>query len=388
LDYMAVHKVDPVLPHRVPSTIIADEKDKFRTAAEGAVLMRSGIPGDHSKIVGARDLAGYSLVELARHSLIISGQRPAGNSLEVVGRALTTSDFPMILSNVANKSLFAGWEGAQETWSVWCNTGSVSDFKTNTSVRVGEFSDLEEIKESAEYKYGTRTEAQEQYSITTYGKLAAISRQAIINDDLNAITANFMGMGQSAARKVGDLPYAVLTANAAMGDNTALFHADHDNFVDNGSGGAPGIATIAAAILAMGTQKDLSGRRRLNIRPEYLLAPKALEGMCEVFFRSDKFSDHSTVATDSSFATTRVNPYSGTYFTRVYEPRLDDDDPAAWYLAARRGMTVTIFFLNGIQTPYMEMQQGWSVDGTEYKVRIDAGAKAMDWKGLYFNDGN
>jgi hypothetical protein len=33
----------------------------------------------------------------------------------------------------------------------------------------------------------------------------------------------------------------------------------------------------------------------------------------------------------------------------------------------------------------MEMRQGWSVDGVEYKVRIDAVAKAVDWKALAKN---
>jgi hypothetical protein len=46
-----------------------------------------------------------------------------------------------------------------------------------------------------------------------------------------------------------------------------------------------------------------------------------------------------------------------------------------------------VFFLGGIQRPYFEIQNGWTVDGTEYKVRIDAGAKAVDWKGLYYNNG-
>ncbi len=98
--------------------------------------------------------------------------------------------------------------------------------------------------------------------------------------------------------------------------------------------------------------------------------------------------DSDTVATDSSLAATRKNLYAGNYFTRVYEPRLDDDDAAAWYGAARKGKTVVAFFLNGVEQPYLEQRQGWSVDGTEYKVRIECGAKAVDWKGLYFNDGN
>jgi phage major head subunit gpT-like protein len=389
MDHLATVGLDPKVPDvGGRATLITDEKDKFRAAAEGAVLIRAGIPGDHDKILGARDLAGYSLRELARHSLILAGRPHTGSPLEMVGRALTSSDFPYILANVAHKSLFTGWETANETWREWCAVGSVSDFKTHYSPRIGEFSDLDEVGESEEYKYGARTEAQESYSVVTYGKLAAISRQAIINDDLNAITANFFGMGEAAARKVGDLPYAVLTANAAMGDAVALFDTStHANYLSSGHGAAPGISTLAAAFLSMGTQTDLSGLRRLNIRPQFFLAPMALMGVSEIFFKSEKFSDNSTEATDSTFASTRVNPYSGEVLKRIYESRLDDDSATKWYLAAAKGKTVTVFFLNGVQAPYMEQQAGWEVDGTEFKVRIDAGAKAMDWRGLYLNYG-
>ena len=46
-----------------------------------------------------------------------------------------------------------------------------------------------------------------------------------------------------------------------------------------------------------------------------------------------------------------------------------------------------MFFLNGVQRPYLEVQEGWKVDGVEYKVRIDCGAKAVDWRGLVKNPG-
>jgi hypothetical protein len=114
----------------------------------------------------------------------------------------------------------------------------------------------------------------------------------------------------------------------------------------------------------------------------------ALKGTAEVFFKSEKFADVDTAGTsDENVATTRVNTYSGDILKRIYDARLDDDVTTKWYLAAMKGKTITVFFLNGNQTPYMEQQQGWSVDGTEFKVRIDAGAKAMDWRGLYLNYG-
>jgi len=374
--------------HRTPAVMGADERDKFRCAAQDGLMLRIGARIE-KPAPGAIDLRGHSLREIARDCLRMAGQSLSGNVMEMVGRALTVSDFPLILSAVANKSLMDGWESADETWKMWCATGSVSDFKVHTAVRASETDDLDQIPDKAPYKYGERTEAQEQYNIATFGKLLAITRQAIINDDTSALSDVPKQHGESAARTVGDVAYAVLTANAAMGDGLALFVAGHGNFVANGAGAPPGIATLAAGILAMGLQTDARGLRRLNLRPQFLIAPRTLEGAAEVFFLSNNWFDAgANVATDASLASTRGNPYAGKYFTRVYEARLDAADVAAWYLAAKSDKTVKVFFLNGQQAPYMETKQGWIVDGVEYKVRIDVGAKAMDWRGLYYNDGN
>lgn len=354
----------------------ADERDKFRAAGVDALQIRSGNTIE-APAAGADDLAGYGLRELAREALRVAGQPTGGNILEMVGRALTTSDFPLILADSANKSLLAGWEDAEETWDQWCGIGSVSDFKTHKAVRAGETEDLDEIGEDDEYKYGSRSEAQEQYAVATYGKLFKIGRQTIINDDLGALNDIPYQHGLAAARKVGDIAYATLTANSAMGDAIALFHGSHGNL---GTGGVPSETTLAEAIKLMGLQKDIAGRRRLNISPRFFLAPKSLEGVAEVFFNSNQFAGSDTGAT-------RANPYAGNKYQRIYESRLDDDSAAAWYMAAARGKTVKVFFLNGQRRPYMETRQGWNVDGTEMKVRIDAGAKAMDWRGLLKNAG-
>lgn len=352
----------------------ADERDKFRSAAEDGLLIRSG-KAPKEAAAGARDLAGYSLRELARESLRMAGQSQGGDAMGMVGRALTTSDFPMILANIANKSLFAGYEAASETWQKWCGTGSTSDFKTNTVVRAGEMADLDQIREDDEYKYGARSEAQEQFAIATYGKLFMISRQAIINDDLGALTDIPAAHGEAAGRKLGDIAYAVLTANAAMGDGTALFHANHTNL---GTSGVIGTTTIAEAIKLMALQKDIGGKRRLNIAPKYLITSPALAQAAQTFFNS------SMIGTQA--LPNQVNIYAG-LLDLVFEPRLFDDSATAWYLAGDKGKTVNMYFLNGNQTPYMETKQGWSVDGVEYKVRIDAGAKAIDWKSLFKNAG-
>ena len=153
--------------------LIADERDKFRDAAQDGLLLRAGLHKTPDKVAaGALDLRGYSMVEVAREALRMAGQSYGGDAMQMVGRAMTTSDFPVLLGNVANLSVMAGWEGAEESWEKWCDgSGSVSNFHIHTMARAGETDDLDEIGEDGEYKYGKLSEQSEQYRIATFGKL-------------------------------------------------------------------------------------------------------------------------------------------------------------------------------------------------------------------------
>ena len=72
------------------------------------------------------------------------------------------------------------------------------------------------------------------------------------------------------------------------------------------------------------------------------------------------------------------NPYGGDFFRRIYDRRLDLDAATTWYLAAARS-TVKVFFLGGVQAPYIESRDNFDTDGFETKVRMDVGAKALRW---------
>jgi len=358
-----------------------DERDKFRAAANDALWLRAGHV-IQNPTPGAQELRGYSLVEMARECLRMAGIHHHGTVKEMVGRALTTSDFPNILANLANKSMQAGWDGANETWPIWTGVGSVSDFKLHYDNALSEFDDLEELSETGEIKYGKFSEKPpETYRAVTFAKKFRLTRMAIINDDLSALTELPAKRTEAANRKIGDVVYGVIIGNGNMADGYAIFeNAHHKNDATGAGRAVPSTTTIAEAIRAMGVQKDIAGKRRLNIRPEFFLAPKALEGSSEVFFKSDRFG--------SNEASTRVNIYSGDYFTRVYESRLDDDSLTAYYLMGPKGKTVKVVFLNGVQAPIMEMQQpGFTIEGFEYAVSIDVGAYATDFRGMYRNEG-
>ena len=230
------------------------------------------------------------------------------------------------------------------------------------------------MREGAEFQYVTIGDQGTQISLATYGELFSITRQTIMNDDMNMLTDIPMKMGMAAKATIADLVYYELTSNPKMADGTALFHANHGNL---GTGGIS-VEALDANRQLMRMQKE--GTRHLNIRPAFVLTPTCLES------RANQVINSASVA-GADVNSGIVNPIQG--FAKVIaEPRLDDDDAAAWYLAAAQGRdTIEVAYLNGVDTPYIEQQQGFSIDGVSTKVRIDAGVKVLDHRGLVKSSG-
>ncbi len=350
--------------------------EKFSRAAEDAIAFRAGIAAKDTK---PTELMGYTLLEMARKSLELRGVRTEHmDKRELAARAFThsSSDFPKILENNARKAMLRGYDEAEEVFQQFTRTGNLTDFKTHSRVGMGVFDALDEIPESGEYKHGTIGERAEPIKLATYGKLFSITRQAIINDDLTAFTEIPRKMGRAASRTVGDLVFSILTGNPTMSDGTALFHADHKNLA--ASGAAIAAASVGAARTAMRTQKD--GKATLNIRPTYLLVPAAQEDTARVLMSSE---------TDPSQANSRKpNPVRGAAEI-IVDARLDDASTTAWYLAADPNVfdTIEVGYLDGVAAPFLDQQDGWTIDGVEYKVRIDAAAAPLEFRTLYKNPG-
>ena len=349
------------------------DKEKFRAAAQDALSLRCGHKVD-KPAAGADELRGYSLRELARELLGRSGQRPNGDIRNIVGRALATTDLPMLLVETSRRTLMEAFEAAPETWRGWAGTGIATDFKKSTAI--GLEGDVKPVlkPEGGEYKEGRLAENAEEYKIATYGRKMIITREAIINDDLNALTALPRMYGEETAVLVGDVAYGALLANPnLMGDGKELFDADHRNLFA-GKGGVPTVENLGAIVTGMKLQKDSFGKT-ITILPKFFLAPVALEVACEQFFNT-QLGGAGVIGTQA--APLINNPYAGSYFTRVYDRRLDETSASAWYLTAARG-TVVVFFLGGVESPYIEEQISFDTDGVESKVRMDVGAKAMRW---------
>ena len=346
-------------------------------SVRACVMARAG----HEQFQADNAYNHMSLRELARASLHDRGIGVASlNPMQMVGLAFThtTSDFGIILMDVANRSMLAGWELAEETFQLWTKKGQLSDFKTVSRIGLGEFPSLRQVREGAEYKYITIGENSQQIALATYGELFSITRQAIINDDMNLLTDIPRKMGMAAKGTIGDLVYGILTSNPNLADGVALFHAATHKNLQTGAGSALSVESLDKGRTQMRTQKtSASGgkQRPLNIRPAYLLTPVALEAKALQLINSTSVP---TAQVNQGVA----NPIQGMAQV-ISEPRLDDESATAWYLAAAQGTdTIEVAYLNGVDTPYMEQQQGFTVDGVATKVRIDAGVAPLDFRGL------
>lgn len=354
------------------------ESDKFRAAAQDAVLMAAGIPVADAA-PGAQELRGYSMVEMARESLRRESGSTVnfGDNMELARAAInSTSTFPAIMSNLANKSVMVGFNEAETTYQIWAGKGSNRDFKEAARVALSEAGTLELVPEGGQFKQDSFGEASARTKVATYGKLFSLTRQAIINDDLGLFSKIATKYGSAAKRLVNKMVYAQLTGNVKMQDNVALFDAKHGNVA--GTGEALSVKAIAKAITAMRRQKGIQGEATLNITPKYLVVPPELEMTAYQIV-------NSTAAVDGVNSGV-VNPYKGRFIV-VADAELTDPD--AWYLVADATQhdTIEVTYLNGVETPRLETRQGFDVDGIEYKVAFDCGVSALDFRGLYKNAG-
>lgn len=317
---------------------------------------------------------GMTLRELARASIADRGVSISGmNAMSIVGLAFThsSSDFGSILLDVAHKSVLEGWAVATDNFDKFTTKGSVSDFRKHNRVGLTEFGPLPVVGEGEEYSYGTIGDKQVAVAIATYGKLFSITRQAIINDDMQMLTRIPFLMGKAARATVAKLVYNILTEkNLKWQDGKALFSADRKNLI-TGSGTKMDVTTIDKAIQLMNGHTD-GDNQPLLIEPEFLIAPTSLATKAKQVVGSTSVEGSET---NSGI----INPINN--FAEVIKSQhLQVADAVSWFLVNSQAIEVN--YLDGADQPYIEQQEGFTVDGVVSKVRIDAGVDVIDPRGI------
>lgn len=374
---------EPVNPQNAAPRIetVSDETDKAREAAVNAMLVKAGVVASVDKrraMQAGNPAMNLSLVEMAKASLHRLGVRADHlDKMGVVAAAFTQSgsDFPVLLENAMHKALQAAYDTAPLTWNRFCATGTVSDFRAHNRYRLGSFGNIDQVNELGEFINKAIPDGEKaSIQVATKGNIINLSRQAIVNDDLGAFIGLAASLGRAASRTVEADVFALLALNngmgPTMGDGKYLFHADHGNVAADG---ALAVAVIEDMRLKLAGQKDVSGNDYLDLRPQVLLCGMGQGGSARVI-------NGAEYDPDTANKLQRPNMVRGLFADIVDSPRISTTrlyafaDPAI-------APTLEVAFLEGRQDPYLERQEGFDVDGSRFKVRLDYGIAAIDYRG-------
>lgn len=379
-----------------PGIIVRDSSVSLQLLEDG-IGLRAGL---EEILVKERDgerrceqadrLRDMSLSDVCRMAISLSGNSSAfmmGRD-ELVRTAFSTSSLSTILGNIANKSMLRGYALVEETWQKFCSVGTATDYKTKTKARMVDTIRLAEVGEGGEVTDVQFGDEKEQYHLVRYAKKFTVDDMTIRNDDMDALSKVPTELGKAAKLLIGDLVVVAIIGNPTMGDGTALFHSSHNNLRTT----SPLTdANLEAALTAFKKQEIKKGtqKKRVRVRPQYLWIPPDLE------FAAKKLVNSSLIVVAGSTDVVRgdKNVLQNVVDVLV-EDRLSDSYYAGanaqdWYLIGDRNLadTVVVEFLDGRQSPTLErFQQNADKFGFTWRVKMDAVAKAMDWRNIQKND--
>lgn len=317
----------------------------------------------------ARTFYGQSLVQQ------VSGVIPryTGEAdATFIKRAMSSSDLPEALANVAEKSLQRQYELLPSTFEPWTRKDILRNYREHSQVKRGDVSSLFERPEGAEFKYGSFSEANEVVRLKDYGKIHAFTSQMIVNDDLGVIQRLASSQAVAASRLDTKMAYLALTTNKVMKDGVVLYHANHGNL---GTAGAVGETTVAEAYKMMRKQMSTDNLDNLNLAPKFLVCGPDKEIEARKFLTSIIPNQTSNVNVfQNSMQVIVDGQITGNQFYFVADPMLID--------------TVTLFRLEGQEQPKISSRVNFNTSSVELKIEYALAAAPMDWRGLFKNAGN
>ena len=349
--------------------------EKKRTAAQNAILHRA-LPKQF-KLEEGNYFRGMTLVEIAKELLIERGISTKGKTKSEIAdlvfakRAHSTSDFPILFEEALNKSLRADYTFEPEQWDKIARMTTVSDYRAKNFYQIETKNGMHKTPEGGEIKYTTIMQAKQSIFIEKYAEGIRFTREAFINDDLDALSVIPGRFVRDWDELRGNLVWGMLINNQMMSDGQPLFHASHQNLI-TGATSALTEAGLEAALLNFSKQVALGGERKIRVNPRIIIVPPQL------YVKAAKLL---TAVTASN--TQDVNVFSSLGLQIIVEPRLLDN-ANAWYMMADPNAIEGLYYayLDGNDGLRVNSEDDFNTDTMKYAVRGDFGYAAIDHRGI------
>ncbi len=293
----------------------------------------------YARVTGDASVAGISERSLLGN-IRVSEHAPLQRITEA---DTTTATFTYLLGTSMNKRLLRDYQAWAAEWMKFCTIVPIRDFKQQTRVRMGAFGSLPVVPEDSAYTSVTLSDSAATYVAQKRGNLVTVSRETIVNDDLNAIRTIPTKLAAAAAYTLAEFVYGFLSGNPTIYDGNTLFTsgAPHNNL------GSANLSTAAmqSGVTAMREQTNFEGKR-IGLRPKFLVVPPELEFTAMVMTKS---------AGVPGSPNNDINPMLG-YVVPIVSPQLTS--PTQWYMVADPQVidTIEIGFVGGQVNPVLFIQ--------------------------------
>lgn len=257
-----------------------------------------------------------------------------------------------ILSNVANKMITAGFNSVESEWRKLAAIKPVNDLKEYTSYSLtGDFI-YQEVGKQGELTHATLGEVSYGNQAKTYGRMFAITRSDLINDDLGAFSRVRTMLGRGAALKLNIEFWTKFLAGvgSSFWDTAAPMNKL------TGAGSALSIDGLSAASNAFSALTDPDGNP-LGVTPRLLIVPRALEIEATKLMRDTEIRVNGA-STKTTYTT--GNPHAGKFeliaSSYLNAASIPNGSATHWWLAADPLdlPTIECAFLYGREMPTVE----------------------------------
>lgn len=290
---------------------------------------------------------------------------------EVIRRAATTSDFPIIAGDTFNLAMRRELDAAAAPIAELFGRDTVTTFNPETRALVDWTSlAIADRLESGHYKHSFVGESGETVQVAMIGGITSKSYELTINAG-SRLGNDGVQFGKRMAAEIADRQVAFIEqashAGPKMSDGNAVFHASRGNIE-----AFPQTEATLVSYL-MGFRSKMAKRKG---KGDVMVGTYPTHWMVH--------SDYETTAlrlltTIQASAVADVNPLAGKLKV-VVEPRLTN--PAKSWLAAEPAKMdgAVRVFLQGQEAPYTESRINFETDAVQFKIRHPFGLSWLEWR--------
>jgi hypothetical protein len=295
----------------------------------------------------------------------------------VRAEGFSTINLPGILGNVANKILLDAFLQIEVTYDKIASQADFSNFHIHSIYRLESLGDFALVPPDGELKHGNLGQDSYTMQLATRGQILTLTRQDIINDDLNAFRSLPAQIARKARIAVEKALYTVL-----MEGSDVFYTVTRGNRLV----GSLGITELGAAEAALLSMVDQNGDP-IYATPRYLIVPPALKYLGDQIYTSALVNDFT-----SGKARPTDNPFKGR-FEVVSSPFLSSasltgNSASTWYLSANPQMipAFQVAYLDGRRAPTIETADAvFSTLGLQMRGYFDFGVGQLDYRGMVKN---